>query len=176
MRAADIIRQMRGLFRKSGPAPEVMTVNELITEIVTLVRSEAMRYGVAIRTELVADLPFVSGDRIQLQQVLLNLMINGIESMKGVDGERELTLKSARDDDDQLVVSVADTGVGLPANRDEIFNAFYTTKPDGTGMGLAISRSIIESHGGRLWATSNVDRGATFCFRLPVTVEMQASP
>jgi len=173
MRAADIIRQMRRLFTKSGPAPEVVTVNELITEIVTLVRSEAMRYGVAIRTELVADLPFVSGDRIQLQQVLLNLMINGIESMKGVDGERELTLKSARDGE-QLLVSVADTGVGLPANRDEIFNAFYTTKPDGTGMGLAISRSIIESHGGRLWAMSNADRGATFCFRLPVTVAVQA--
>jgi len=173
MRAADIIRQMRRLFQKSGPAPEVVTVNELITEIVTLVRSEAMRYGVAIRTELMADLPCVSGDRTQLQQVLLNLMINGIESMKGVDGERALTLTSARDGD-QLLVSVADTGVGLPANRDEIFNAFYTTKPDGTGMGLAISRSIIESHGGRLWAMSNADRGATFWFGLPVTVAMQA--
>ena len=174
MRAADIIRQMRRLFTKSGPVPEMVTVNELITEIVTLVRSEAMRHRVAIRTELAADLPVVSGDRIQLQQVLLNLMINGIEAMKNVDGERELTLKSARDGGDQLLVSVADTGVGLPANRDEIFNAFYTTKPDGTGMGLAISRSIIESHGGRLWAMSNADRGATFYFRLPATVAVQA--
>jgi signal transduction histidine kinase len=173
-RAADVIRQMRRLFEKSGPLDEVATVNDLITEIIMLVGGEAVRRGVAIRTELKTDLPSVSGHRTQLQQVLLNLIMNGIEAMKGVDGGRQLTVTSARDGNDQLLVSVADTGVGLPPDEDEIFKAFFTTKPDGTGMGLAISRSIVESHGGRLWGTSNAGRGATFRFSLPAAMPAQA--
>jgi PAS domain S-box-containing protein len=173
-RAADIIRQTRQLFKNRPALHEVVTVNDLITEIIMLVRSEAVRCGVAIRTQLKTDLPFVRGDRTQLQQVLLNLIMNGIEAMKGVDGGRQLTVTSARDGSDQLLVSVADTGTGLPPDQDEIFRAFFTTKPDGTGMGLAISRSIVESHGGRLWATSNTGPGATFCFSLPAAVPAQA--
>jgi len=173
-RAADIIRQTRQLFNNSRPLREVVTVNDLITEIIMLVRSEAMRCGVAIRTELKTDLPSVWGDRTQLQQVLLNLIMNGIEAMKGVDGGRQLTVTSARDGSNQLLVSVADTGIGLPSNQNEMFSAFFTTKPDGTGMGLTISRSIVESHGGRLWATSNTGPGATFCFSLPAAMPVQA--
>ena len=173
-RAADIIRQTRQLFKNRRPLHEVVTVNDLITEIIMLVRSEAVRCGVAIQTELETNLPSARGDRTQLQQVLLNLIINGIEAMKGLDGRRQLTVTSARDGSDQLLVSVADTGTGLPPDQDEIFRPFFTTKPDGTGMGLAISRSIVESHGGRLWATSNTGPGATFCFSLPAAVPAQA--
>jgi signal transduction histidine kinase len=108
------------------------------------------------------------GDRVQLQQVLMNLMINSMEAMKAVDGPRELLIESQRAEDGQLMVSVSDTGVGLPANQaDQIFNAFFTTKSDGTGMGLRISRSIVEAHGGRLWATANSPRGASFHLTLP---------
>jgi len=173
-RAADIIRQTRQLFKNRRPLHEVVTVNDLITEIIMLVRSEAVRCGVAIQTELETNLPSARGDRTQLQQVLLNLIMNGIEAMKGLDGRRQLTVTSARDGSDQLLVSVADTGTGLPPDQDEIFRPFFTTKPDGTGMGLAISRSIVESHGGRLWATSNTGPGATFCFSLPAAVPAQA--
>lgn len=172
-RAAAVIRQTRQLFKNRPPLHEVVTVNDLITEIIMLVRSEAVRCGVSIRTELTTELPSVMGDRTQLQQVLLNLLMNGIEAMKGVDG-RQLTVTSARDGSDQLLVSVADTGIGLPLDQDEIFRAFFTTKPDGTGMGLAISRSIVESHGGRLWAASSTGPGATFYFSLPAAVPAQA--
>jgi signal transduction histidine kinase len=125
-----------------------------------------------MRTELSEDLPQIMGDRVQLQQVLMNLMINGIEAMKDVDGRRELAVKSQRAEDEQLMVSVSDTGVGLPSQQgDQIFNAFFTTKPHGTGMGLRISRSIVESHGGRLWATVNPPRGALFHLTLPRKTE-----
>jgi len=114
-----------------------------------LLRSEATAYSISVRTELAEDLPRVTGDRMQLQQVLMNLMVNSIDAMKEVDGTRELTINSQRGENEQLVVSVSDTGVGLPAEQaDQIFNAFFTTKPHGTGMGLRISRSIVESHGG----------------------------
>jgi PAS domain S-box-containing protein len=166
-RAGEIMSRIRSLFKKSAPEHELVDVNGLIAEIVTLVRSEAMRNRVSVRTDLGADLAPVMGDRVQLQQVLLNLMMNGIEATKDVDGHREITITSRHDDSDHLRVSVADTGVGLPPNGDEIFNPFFTTKPDGTGMGLAISRSIIESHGGRLWATSDAGLGATVSFNLP---------
>jgi signal transduction histidine kinase len=126
-----------------------------------------------MRTELAAELPKVAADRVQLQQVLMNLMLNGIEAMKGAAGE--ITIKSEMGQDGQLLISVSDTGVGLPAEKaDQIFKAFFTTKPQGSGMGLAISRSIIESHGGRLWASANNGRGATFQFTLPA--EMTRSP
>ena len=131
--------------------------------------AEANGYAVSIRTDLAADLPEITADRVQLQQVLMNLMLNGIEAMKETGGV--LTVKTGRGEGGQVLISVSDTGVGLPAGRaDEIFDAFFTTKLQGSGMGLAISRSIVESHGGRLWATSNDGRGATFHFTLPTTV------
>jgi signal transduction histidine kinase len=127
-----------------------------------------------VRTELAEDLPQVLGDRVQLQQVLMNLMINGIDAMKDVDGRRELIIQSQRGENEQLLVSVSDTGVGLPPQQaDQIFNAFFTTKSHGTGMGLRISRSIVESQGGRLWAADNSPPGARFYFTLPTKVEVQ---
>jgi C4-dicarboxylate-specific signal transduction histidine kinase len=167
-RAAEIIKRIRLLFKKGTLERESVEVNEVIREMTVLLRSEAARYVVSIRTELAADIPQVIADRVQLQQVLLNLMINGIEAMKDADGGRELVIKSQRAETEQVLVAVNDTGVGLPAQQaDQLFNAFFTTKPHGTGMGLSISRSIVESHGGRLWAADNSPRGASFCFTLP---------
>jgi len=166
-RAAGIISRVRSLFRKSAPQRELVHINEVVDEILVLLRGEATRSGVSIRSELAADLPRVMGDRVQLQQVVINLVMNGIDAMKDVEGARELALGSHFDGNRQVVVSVSDTGTGLPPDAGQIFDAFFTTKPDGTGMGLAISRTIIESHGGRLWATSNPRRGATFQFTLP---------
>jgi signal transduction histidine kinase len=129
-----------------------------------------MRHNISIRTELTADLPHIMGDRVQLQQVTMNLIVNSIDAMKEADGRRKLIIKSQRTENEQLQVSVSDTGTGLPPQQaQQIFNAFFTTKTHGTGMGLRISRSIIESHGGRLWAADNLPRGATFHFTLPVT-------
>jgi PAS domain S-box-containing protein len=166
-RVAEIISRIRLLFTKGAPQRELVDVNEVIREMIVLLRSEAMRYSLSVRTELAADLPQVMGDRVQLQQVMMNLIINGFDAMKDVDAARELAIKSRRAEDEQLLVSVSDTGVGLPLQRDQIFNAFFTTKLHGTGMGLSISRSIVESHGGRLWAADNSPRGASFCLTLP---------
>jgi PAS domain S-box-containing protein len=167
-RAAEIISRIRLLFKKGTPERELVDVNEVIREMIVLLRSEATRYSISVRTELAADLPQVMADRVQLQQVMMNLIINSIDAMKDVDGTRELAIKSQRAENEQLMVSVSDTGVGLPPHQaDQIFNAFFTTKLHGTGMGLPISRSIIESHGGRLWATTNSGRGATFHLTLP---------
>jgi PAS domain S-box-containing protein len=164
--AAEIIDRLRSLYKKSSPKRELVAINEVIGEMVLLLRSEASGYAVSIRTDLAADLPKITADRVQLQQVLMNLMLNGIEAMKETGGV--LTVKTGRGEGGQLLISVSDTGAGLPAGRaDEIFNAFFTTKLHGSGMGLAISRSIVESHSGRLWATSNDGRGATFHFTLP---------
>jgi signal transduction histidine kinase len=122
--------------------------------------------------ELAANLPRIMGDRVQLQQVLMNLIVNSIDAMREVDGARELTVKSRSTEKEEVLVSVSDTGVGLPPQQaDQIFNAFFTTKAHGTGMGLRISRSIVESHGGRLWAAENSPRGASFYFALPTKVE-----
>jgi PAS domain S-box-containing protein len=170
-RAAEIIKRTRLLFKKDTPDRELVDVNELIREMIVLLRSEAMRYNVVVRTELAADLPQVKGDRVQLQQVLMNLMINGIDAMREVDDTRKLIIKSQRAENEQLLVVITDTGVGLPPQTDQIFNAFFTTKPHGTGMGLRISRSIIESHGGRLWAADDSPCGASFCFTLPNRAE-----
>jgi PAS domain S-box-containing protein len=165
-RAADIIDRLRSLYKKAPPKRELAEINEIIGEMVVLLRGEANRYGASIRTNLAADLPNISADRVQLQQVLMNLMLNGIEAMKEMGGV--LTVKSELDQDGRMLISVSDTGVGLPAGvTDQIFSAFFTTKPQGSGMGLAISRSIIDSHGGHLWATANDGRGATFHFTLP---------
>ena len=171
-RAADIISRIRQIFKKGAPERELVDVNEVIQEMVVLLLSEATRHNVIIRTRLAPDLPQVMADRVQLQQVLMNLMINGIDAMKDVDGPRELDIKSERTDGEQLLLSVSDTGGGLPPEQaDQIFNAFFTTKTNGTGMGLRISRSIVESHGGRLLAAATSSRGASFSFTLPSSVE-----
>ncbi len=171
-RAAEIIKRTRLLFKKATPQRELVDANEVIREMIVLLRSEAARYNISVRTDLAADLPQVMGDRVQLQQVLMNLMLNGIEAMKDVEWARELAIKSQRTEKEEVLVSVSDTGVGLPPQQaDQIFNAFFTTKPHGTGMGLRISRSIVESHGGRLWAADNSPRGASFCFTLPTKIE-----
>ena len=171
-RAAEIISRIRMLFKKGTPQREWVDVNEVIRETIALLRSEATRYSISARTELAANVPRVMGDRVQLQQVLMNLIMNGIDAMKDIDGTRELVFTSQCGENEQALVSVSDTGVGLPAQQaDQIFNAFFTTKPHGTGMGLRISRSIVESHGGRLWAAGNSPRGATFCLTLPAKVE-----
>ena len=164
-RAAEIIDRIRSLYKKSPPQRELVDVNGIIEEMLALLKGEATRYPIAMRAELAAELPKIMVDRVQLQQVFMNLMLNGIEAMKDSGGE--LTVKSELQDD-QLQFSISDTGVGLPAEKmDQIFSAFFTTKAQGSGMGLAISRSIVESHGGRLCATANDGSGATFHFTLP---------
>jgi PAS domain S-box-containing protein len=165
-RAAEIMSRLRSFYRKGTPPQrELLDVNDVTRDMFKLLRGEANRNSVSMRTTL-AELPQVPADRVQLQQVFMNLMLNGIEAMKGSGGE--LTIATRLAEDGALVVSVSDTGVGLPAGKaDQMFKAFFTTKPEGTGMGLAISRSIIESHGGRLWACDNAGRGATLYFTLP---------
>jgi PAS domain S-box-containing protein len=171
-RAAEIIKRTRLLFKKSPPEQEPIDVNEVIREMIVLLRGEAAQYKIFLRTELAPDLPTILGDRVQLQQVLMNLMINGIDAMKEVNGARELAVTSQTAEGDQLLVSVNDSGVGLPAQHaDQIFNPFFTTKSHGTGMGLRISRSIVESHGGRLWAADNSPRGASFHFAIPTKID-----
>ncbi len=171
-RAAEIISRIRLLFKKHTPQRESVDVNEVIREMIVLLRSEITRYSISVRTEQAADLPQVMSDRVQLQQIMMNLIINGIDAMKDVDGRRELAIKSQRGENKQIMVSVSDTGVGLPPHQaDQIFNAFFTTKLHGTGMGLSISRSIIGAHGGRLWAADNSPRGASFHFTLPTKVQ-----
>src|SRR6202451_3631601 len=167
-RAAEIIDRIRSLYKKSPPQRELVDVNGIIEEMLTLRKGEATRASIGMRTDLSAELPKIMVDRVQLQQVFMNLMLNGIEAMNGSGGE--LTVRSHLQDS-QLLFSVSDTGVGLPTDKgDQIFSAFFTTKTQGSGMGLAISRSIVESHGGQLWATANAGRGATFHFTLPAEV------
>jgi PAS domain S-box-containing protein len=169
-RAAEIIGRVKLLFSKGVVTKERLDVNEVIREMEFLLHSEATQHSVSVQTKLAADLPLIAGDRVQLQQVLMNLMINSIDAMKAVDGPRQLTLGTQNDSGEQLLVWVADTGIGLPANQaGQIFDAFFTTKKHGTGMGLRISRTIIEAHGGRLWATDNHPRGANFHFTLAVS-------
>jgi PAS domain S-box-containing protein len=164
-RAAEIIDHIRSLYRKSPPQSELIDVNKIVHEIFTLLQGEAVRSSIVMRSELAGELPKNKADHVQLQQVFMNLMLNAIEAMRDEGGE--LTVRSQQQEG-QLLFSVSDTGLGLPTgNVDRIFSAFFTTKPQGSGMGLAISRSIVESHGGRLWATANEGRGATFHFTLP---------
>jgi PAS domain S-box-containing protein len=173
-RAADIINSISQLFKKDALQREFLDVNELVREMIVLLRSEATRYSLSIHTELAEDLPKVMADRVQLQQVFMNLMLNGIDAMKETARGGELTIKS-EPDDGQVLISVSDTGVGLPPEQaEQIFRAFFTTKDNGTGMGLPITRSIIESHGGRLWVTDSFRQGATFQFTLPAPVAVQA--
>jgi len=169
-RAGEIIRRIRALAKKSPPRNDCLNINETILEVIALARSEIERNRVSLQTQLSSDVPLILGDRIQLQQVMLNLIINAVEAMGGTsDGPRELVVSSKKNDLQDLVVAVRDSGPGLdPNSLDHLFTAFFTTKPKGMGMGLAISRSIIESHGGRLWATPNNGQGATFQFTLPI--------
>jgi signal transduction histidine kinase len=174
-RAAEIISRIRSLFKKGPVERKPVDVNDVIREMVVMLRGEASRSNIFIRVELAMDLPDVLGDRVQLQQVLMNLMLNGIEAMKDVSGLRELVVESQSLENGEVLVAVNDTGAGLPAQQtDRIFNAFFTTKAQGTGMGLAISRSIVESHGGRIWAVNNEKRGASFRFSLSTRPEADA--
>ena len=169
-RAAGIIDRVRSLYGSGASEREAVDLNEILREMTVLLGDTADRHSVSIRTELGLGLPPTTADRVQLQQVLMNLMLNGIEAMRETGGE--LTIASKRIEEGQLFVSVSDSGVGLPVDAaDRIFDAFFTTKPQGAGMGLSISRRIIESHGGRLWASPNAGRGAVFQFTLPGEAE-----
>jgi PAS domain S-box-containing protein len=173
-RTAEIINHLRSFYKKETPFQrELVNANEVIREMTDLLRNEATRHSISIRPELSLSIPEIMADRVQLQQVLMNLMLNAIEAMKDTAGELRIT--TGVDHDGQLLLSVSDTGVGLPAERaDRIFDAFFTTKSQGTGMGLAITRSIVEAHGGRLWATPNDGPGATFHIALPRTAVAHA--
>ena len=169
-RASDVIRRIRTLINKKVPArSDRLDINETIVEVIALTRSEVLRNGVSLQTRLARDLPLIQGDRVQLQQVMLNLVINAVEAMSGVsERSRELMIGSGKDASNGVLVTVRDSGPGLnPESLNHLFDAFYTTKPGGMGMGLSICRSIIEAHGGRVWATANVPQGAIFQFILP---------
>jgi len=169
-RASAVISRIRTLVKKTPPRNDLVNLNEVIVEVFALAQSEARRNRVSLKQHLKNDLPLVRGDRVQLQQVILNLIVNGLEAIaKNKDGVRELIVISKQDDENNVTIAVSDSGPGLDAaNLDHVFDAFFTTKPDGMGMGLAISRTIIEAHGGRLWATSKSPKGAVFQFTLPV--------
>lgn len=172
-RASAVISRIRSLVKKAPPRNDLVDLNEVIAEVFTLAQNEARRKRVLLKHQLKRELPQVHGDRVQLQQVVLNLIINALEAIaKSKNGARDLSVSSSQDEDDNVVIAVSDSGDGLDsANLDRVFDAFFTTKPDGMGMGLAISRTIIESHGGRLWATSNSPQGAVFQFTLPTGAE-----
>ena len=172
-RAATIIDRVRSLYQKGSPQRDVVDVNELIREMIVVLQNEANRRSITMRTDLVEELPSAMGDRVQLQQALMNLMLNGIEAIRDTNGQ--LTVESRLAEDGQVLISVKDNGIGLPAGAiDRIFDAFFTTKPQGTGLGLAITRSVIESHGGRIWATSNSGQGTAFHFTLPRRLAVDA--
>jgi C4-dicarboxylate-specific signal transduction histidine kinase len=175
-RASEIIGRIRALAKKAPPQKDWLDVNETIHEVIALAQSEVQRSGIALETQLSDAVPVILADRIQLQQVILNLIINAIEAMSGAgEGSRALSIRSDTDESQGLVVSVRDSGPGLdPKSFDHLFDAFYSTKPHGLGMGLAISRSIIDAHGGRLWATANAPYGAVFQFTLPIGSESVA--
>ena len=165
-RANEIIDRLRSLYKKTPPKREPLAVNEVIGEMIALLRSEGTRHAISIRSDPANHLPEIVADRVQIQQVLMNLVLNGIEAMSEIGGV--LTIKSQLREDGQIEISVSDTGPGLPSDgADRIFDAFFTTKPQGSGMGLAICMSIVESHDGRIWANGNGGRGATFYFMLP---------
>ena len=174
-RAAEIIARIRSQFEKAAPNREVLDVNDIIRETAGLLHIEAVRYNVSVRTELAANLPQILGDRVQLQQVVMNLIVNSIEAMKDIEGIREMVIRSQQAENEQILVSISDTGIGIPPQlAEQIFDPFFTTKPHGTGMGLRISRSIIESHGGRLRAVGSPGRGANFHFNLPAAIANQS--
>jgi signal transduction histidine kinase len=169
LRAADIIKSVRALTRKSTPEMVPLDINDVIREVIALMGAEFRRHAVRIETSLASNLGSILGDRVQLQQVVLNLMMNGIEAMADpMNGQRQLQIRSANGESGSVLVAVADSGPGLdPARADRLFEAFFTTKPEGMGMGLSICRSIVDAHGGRLWASPNLPHGAVFQFTLP---------
>jgi len=168
-RAGEVITRIRSLVKKSAPAKARLDLNEAVQEVLLITNAEVRRHRVFVRTELAAALPPVQGDRVQLQQVILDLVMNGIEAMREVtDRPRELLIRSRPEESSHVLVAVQDRGIGLDEQSlERVFEAFYTTKPEGMGMGLSISRSIIEAHGGRLWPVAHRDYGATFQFTLP---------
>jgi signal transduction histidine kinase len=171
-----VMRRVRALAKKSTIERVPLNVNDLVGESVALVQRELISHQAMLRTDLASNLPMILADRVQLQQVIINLVMNGIEAMQPVaDRPRELVIRSLQDEAQQLLLSVTDCGVGISAeNANRLFTAFFTTKPSGMGMGLSICRSIVEAHGGRLWATANVPHGATFQFTLPVNADIAA--
>jgi PAS domain S-box-containing protein len=177
-RASEVIRRVRALANKTGLEKGPLDVNDVVREVIALVQRELISHGVSLRMELAPALPTILGDRIQLQQVIINLVMNGIEAMQSVtDRPRELVIQSRQDETHRVLTSVTDCGVGISAeNSDRLFNAFFTTKSSGMGMGLPICRSIMEGHGGRLWATANAPHGATFQFTLPVNPDTASAP
>jgi len=172
-RAREVIARIRALTKRQSPRKERLDVNQEALEVLALTERELRGHDIVLRTQLDRTLPRVAGDRVQLQQVLINLIMNAIEAMSGVpDRPRELTIVSGHDGPTAVRVEVRDSGTGLdPKDAGRVFEAFYTTKAEGIGIGLSISRSIVEAHGGRLWASSNAPHGAVFGFSLPVTDE-----
>lgn len=171
-----MISKIRVLFKKGEPERELVDMNEVIREVISLLQSEAARHSTSIHTELAPEPPKVWADRVQLQQVLMNIMLNGIDAIHQTNVAGNLTIKTQKNPENQVCISVTDTGIGLPSpGADKIFDPFFTTKPQGTGMGLSISRSIIESNGGCLWAISNPDRGTTFQFTLPLEMKVPSA-
>jgi signal transduction histidine kinase len=171
-RAGRVINRIRALVGPSPPQRDLLNINETIAEVVALIQIEIQRNRIALRTKLSNDVPPVMGDRIQLQQVILNLALNAIEALSEISLPRELSVTSAKDESNGVLVTVQDSGIGLGAAVPErLFDAFYTTKPNGMGIGLAVSRTIIQAHGGLLWATPGAPRGAIFQFRLPADGE-----
>jgi len=168
-RAGEIVDRIRGLIKKAPPRKECLDINAGIREVIELTRGESVKNGISLQADLADGLPLIEGDRVQLQQVILNLIVNALEAMSGAsDGTRELLVSSRKADPGGVIVEVRDSGPGLaPEALEHVFDAFYTTKPSGLGMGLSICRSIIEAHGGRLWASANLPRGASFQFALP---------
>ena len=169
-RASEVIRRVRALANKTEIEKLPLDVNDVAREVISLVQRELVSNQVSLQMELAPALPTILGDRVQLQQVIINLVMNGIEAMQSVtDRPRELAIRSREDKPQQVLLSVTDCGVGISAeDADRLFTAFFTTKSSGMGMGLSICRSIMEAHGGRLWATANVPHGATFQFVLPL--------
>jgi PAS domain S-box-containing protein len=166
VRAGDVVSRIRDLMKKTPPRKDLLDVNRVVREVIELTHEEAVRNGVSLLTELADSMPLIPGDRIQLQQVMLNLIINAVEAMSGVgNGARELLISTGKTASGDVLVAVRDSGPGLAlAALERVFDPFYTSKPGGLGMGLSICRSIIEAHGGRLWVSANVTRGATFQF------------
>ena len=172
-RASAVIQRVRTLAKKAEIEKVPLDINDLVREVVALVQRELTSHQVSLRMELGPALPMILGDRVQLQQVIINLMMNGIEAMQSVtDRPRELVIRSRQDEKQLVLASVTDCGVGISAaNADRLFDAFFTTKSTGMGMGLSICRSIMEAHGGRLWAAANIPHGATFQFTLPASAD-----